>query len=185
MSTTRKTRSFREIRTERLANPDVAAAYLSATQKNSPENFLSALKQVAQARKMATVARDSGVQRETLYRSFSEQGNPTWGTLVSVLSAVGVGVDFFSLKHISNTITVPATPGPVPMPSQAVRDLEDTPLIGRRDLRKGYEPLQGGEIVWSGQRGGAGQGALVGQESSVHERILAGQGVLAGQGALA
>ena len=152
MSTTRKTRSFREIRTERLANPEVAAAYLSATQKNSPENFLSALKQVAQARKMATVARDSGVQRETLYRSFSEQGNPTWGTLVSVLSAVGVGVDFVPLMHKSNPITTPPTSLPVPTPSQVVRDLQETALIGSTDQHeKGYGSLQGGGNQWFNQ----------------------------------
>jgi probable addiction module antidote protein len=48
------------------------------------------LKNVAQARQMAKVAKDAGVQRETLYRSFSEQGNPTFETLSSVLGALGM-----------------------------------------------------------------------------------------------
>jgi probable addiction module antidote protein len=39
---------------------------------------------------MAKVAKDAGVQRETLYRSFSEQGNPTFETLSSVLGALGM-----------------------------------------------------------------------------------------------
>jgi probable addiction module antidote protein len=39
---------------------------------------------------MAKVAKDAGVQRETLYRSFSEQGNPTFETLSSVLGVLGM-----------------------------------------------------------------------------------------------
>jgi probable addiction module antidote protein len=39
---------------------------------------------------MAQVAREAGIQRETLYRAFSEQGNPTFETLSSVLAALGM-----------------------------------------------------------------------------------------------
>jgi probable addiction module antidote protein len=39
---------------------------------------------------MASVAREAGIQRETLYRAFSEQGNPTFETLSSVLGALGM-----------------------------------------------------------------------------------------------
>ena len=39
---------------------------------------------------MSRVAKDTGIQRETLYRSFSEQGNPTFETLSSVLEALGM-----------------------------------------------------------------------------------------------
>jgi len=41
---------------------------------------------------MSCVAKDAGVQRETLYRSFSEQGNPTFETLSSVLGALGMKI---------------------------------------------------------------------------------------------
>jgi probable addiction module antidote protein len=66
---------------ERLANPEVAKHYLSEAVEESHESFLTALKTVAQARQMAKVARHAGVQRETLYRSLSEGGNPTLDTL--------------------------------------------------------------------------------------------------------
>ncbi len=49
--------------------------------------FLKALKNVTQAHQMT---KDAGVQRETLYRSLSEQGNPTLQTLTSVLGAMGL-----------------------------------------------------------------------------------------------
>jgi probable addiction module antidote protein len=105
---TRKTRSFRELRTERLANPEVAAHYLNVTLENSPTEFLSALRNVAQARQMAKVAKEAGVQRETLYRSLSEQGNPTWDTLRAVLTAVGISVKFVA-EGAEEMISPPAS----------------------------------------------------------------------------
>jgi len=87
---TRKTRPYRELLLERLANPEVATFYLNAALEESQESFLKALKNVAQARQMSKVAKDAGIQRETLYRSFSEQGNPTFETLSSVLDALGM-----------------------------------------------------------------------------------------------
>jgi probable addiction module antidote protein len=86
----RKSRPHSEARLERLANPEVAAEYLKVAMEESNEDFLKALKTVAQARQMAQVAKDAGVQRETLYRSLSEQGNPTWDTLRGIFDAIGL-----------------------------------------------------------------------------------------------
>ena len=85
-----KTSSYRQSLLAALLDPVEASAYLNAALEDSPEAFLKALKNVAQARQMAKVAKDAGVQRETLYRSFSEQGNPTFETLSSVLGALGM-----------------------------------------------------------------------------------------------
>jgi hypothetical protein len=43
----RRSRSYREVRMERLANPEVAAHYLNATMEHSPDQLLAALKNVA------------------------------------------------------------------------------------------------------------------------------------------
>lgn len=87
----KKTRPFREARLERLSNPAVAKEYLSlAIEEGSQEKFLKALLNVVQARQPSQVAKEAGVQRESLYRSLSESGNPTFSTLVSVLKAVGL-----------------------------------------------------------------------------------------------
>jgi DNA-binding phage protein len=51
---------------EHLANPEVAAHYLNATMEKAPEDLLAAWKNVAQARPMATLARNAGIQRKTL-----------------------------------------------------------------------------------------------------------------------
>jgi probable addiction module antidote protein len=72
--------------------PEEASAYLNAALEDSPEAFLKALRNVAQARQMSKVAKEAGIQRETLYRSFSEQGNPTFETLSSVLGALGMKI---------------------------------------------------------------------------------------------
>jgi probable addiction module antidote protein len=85
-----KNRTFQDLLLERLANSEVASNYLNEALGESIDSFLVALKTVAQAHQMAKVAREAGVQRETLYRSLSEQGNPTLDTLSSILGAVGL-----------------------------------------------------------------------------------------------
>ena len=87
-----KTSSYRQSHLTALLDPVEASAYLNAALEDSPEAFLKASKNVAQARQMSKVAKDAGIQRETLYRSFSEQGNPTLETLSSVLAALGMKI---------------------------------------------------------------------------------------------
>lgn len=45
---------------------------------------------VARAKGMTELARETGLSREQLYRSFSEQGNPTLKTMLAVMRALGV-----------------------------------------------------------------------------------------------
>jgi probable addiction module antidote protein len=85
-----KTSSYHEQLLNALVDPVEASAYLDAAMEDSQEAFLKALKNVAQAHTMAKVAKGAGVQRETLYRSLSEQGNPTLETLSAVLGVLGM-----------------------------------------------------------------------------------------------
>jgi probable addiction module antidote protein len=85
-----KASSYRQSLLTALLDPVEASAYLNAALEDSPEAFLKTLKNVAQARPMGKVGREAGIQRETLYRAFSEQGNPTFETLSSVLGALGM-----------------------------------------------------------------------------------------------
>jgi probable addiction module antidote protein len=48
-----------------------------------------ALGVVARAKGMTAVARETGLAREQLYKSLSENGNPTLETTLAVLKAVG------------------------------------------------------------------------------------------------
>jgi probable addiction module antidote protein len=80
--------------TERLKDPQYVAAYLNAAGKESQDVFMLALRDVAEAHKISKVALAAGVNRETLYRTLSARGNPTFATLESILQAVGVELHY-------------------------------------------------------------------------------------------
>ena len=44
---------------------------------------------IARAKGMTNVSRETGLAREQLYRSFSEDGNPTLESTIAVLKAIG------------------------------------------------------------------------------------------------
>jgi len=79
---------------ERLKDPDHVAAYLNAAAKESQDVFMLALRDVAEVHKIGKVAVAAGVNRETLYRTLSARGNPTFATLESILAAVGIEIHY-------------------------------------------------------------------------------------------
>jgi probable addiction module antidote protein len=79
---------------ERLKDPDHVAAYLNAAARESQDVFMLALRDVARVHNVGKVAVAAGVNRETLYRTLSARGNPTFTTLESILAAVGVEIHF-------------------------------------------------------------------------------------------
>jgi probable addiction module antidote protein len=91
---TSKTRPYRESLPASLSDPEEAAHYLNAAIEDSPASFLKALRNVAQARQMAKVAKNAGLTRESLYKALSEDGNPTFDTLHSVLGVLGIKMSF-------------------------------------------------------------------------------------------
>ncbi len=94
----KRTRDHQTWLIEKLTNPSRASEYLNAAREDSREMFLEALRDVAQARQMAKVARNAGVTRESLYRATSEIGNPTLETLDSVLAALGIAYRFVPVE---------------------------------------------------------------------------------------
>ena len=77
---------------EDLKDPAEAAAYLEAAlAEGDGQGLLVAMRHVAAAHGgMTTIARQTGLSRESLYRAFSKRGNPTVATLTSVLAATGL-----------------------------------------------------------------------------------------------
>ena len=78
-------------------DPDFANEYLAAALQEADEPggqgaLLAALRHVAEAQGMATVAQRAGIPRETLYRALGPKGNPTVKTLLAVLGAAGLRV---------------------------------------------------------------------------------------------
>ena len=88
----KRTREYRPWLLEELSNPREAAGYLNAAISDSPEMFLVALRNVAEARQMAKIADGAGVARESLYRTLSKAGNPRLSTLSGILKALGLRI---------------------------------------------------------------------------------------------
>jgi probable addiction module antidote protein len=76
---------------EALNSPADIAAYLDAyLEDGTAEELLRAINTIARCRGMTLLARQTGINREALYRAFSDTGNPTLDTLLRVLKALGV-----------------------------------------------------------------------------------------------
>lgn len=86
----KRTKDYHAWLIKRLEEPREAERYLKVALEDSPEMFLKALRNVAEARKMAKVAEGAGVNRESLYRTLSEDGNPRYDTLNSILMALDI-----------------------------------------------------------------------------------------------
>lgn len=91
--TSQKTKTVRHDIAAQLRTPKEMAAYLEAWLAEAPEDatgIARALGDIARARGMSKVARDSGLSRESLYRALSADGNPSLSTIIRVLGAVGI-----------------------------------------------------------------------------------------------
>ena len=76
---------------EALADPEEAAAYLNAAlEDGSQDVFLLALRDVAYARGLRQLARETSLNRENMYRILSEKGNPQLSSLTALLDALGL-----------------------------------------------------------------------------------------------
>jgi probable addiction module antidote protein len=73
-----------------FANEYLAVALEEADQPGGQQVLLSALRHVAEAQGMSTVAERAGIPRESLYRALGPKGNPTIKTLLAILSASGL-----------------------------------------------------------------------------------------------
>jgi len=74
-----------------LDTEETIAEYLSAVmEKNDLDLLLAAVGDVAKARGMATIARDSGLGRESLYKAFAPGAKPRFDTVMKVLQALGL-----------------------------------------------------------------------------------------------
>jgi probable addiction module antidote protein len=86
--------------TEKLTNYDPAlalvddgeiAAFMADAFESGDASYIAhALGIVARAKGMTQIARDTGLSREQLYRSFSDAGNPTLKTTLAVMKALGI-----------------------------------------------------------------------------------------------
>lgn len=78
---------------EHLKTDEDIALYLDACLEEAgddPAFIAKALGNVARARGMSQLARDTGLGRESLYKALSGEGNPSFATILKVIHALGV-----------------------------------------------------------------------------------------------
>lgn len=74
-----------------LDSEETIAEYLTVTlEENDPDLLLSALSNVAKARGMSQIAKDSGLGRESLYKALAPGAKPRFETIMKVMHALGV-----------------------------------------------------------------------------------------------
>jgi probable addiction module antidote protein len=90
-----KSVSYKKILRKKLADPEQAAEYLTACYEEGPKVFLVGLRDVVQAQGgVARAAELTKLNRESLYRLISHDGNPRLSSLDAVLTALGLRVRF-------------------------------------------------------------------------------------------
>ena len=78
---------------EDLGSDEAVAIFMEEAFKTDDAAYIAhALGVVARARGMTQIARETGLSREQLYRSFSENGNPTLKTTIAVMKALGISL---------------------------------------------------------------------------------------------
>ena len=76
-----------------LDNDETIAAYLTAAlEDEDPNIFLVAVKDVARARGMTQLAKDTGLGRESLYKALAPGAKPRYDTLLKVVRALGISL---------------------------------------------------------------------------------------------
>jgi|APFre7841882724_1041349.scaffolds.fasta_scaffold137013_1 probable addiction module antidote protein len=74
-----------------LDDEETIAEYLSAAlEDEDPELLLTAIKDVARARGMTKLAKDTGLGREDLYKALAPGAKPHYDTVLKVIRALGV-----------------------------------------------------------------------------------------------
>jgi probable addiction module antidote protein len=88
-----KTTTTRYDVAEHLRSPEEMAAYLEACleESNGDASFVAkALGDIARAKGMTQVARDTGLSRESLYKALSGDRTPGFDTILRVVKALGM-----------------------------------------------------------------------------------------------
>lgn len=66
-------------------------AYITAALETGDADFVrDALGLVARARGMGEIAKNAGLNRESLYKALGETGNPEFGTVMRIVRALGL-----------------------------------------------------------------------------------------------
>ncbi len=86
---------------EYLRNEEDIALFLEAVfEEGDPQLIAVALGDIARARSMTAIAEKTGLCRESLYKSLSGEGNPSFATITKVIDALGLKLEI-KPKHVT------------------------------------------------------------------------------------
>ena len=83
-----------------LSDLEDVAGYLELALEESTEDPAAvprALGVIARSQNMSELARRVGMSRDGLYKALSDDGNPTWSTIVKVTNALGLRFELHSV----------------------------------------------------------------------------------------
>ena len=89
----KKTTTTRYDVAEHLRTPEEMAAYLEACFEEAGDDaafIAKALGEIARAKGMTQIARDTGLSRESLYKALSGERTPGFDTILKVIQALGL-----------------------------------------------------------------------------------------------
>ena len=92
-SATAQVQDLRVTLTAKFKTEEDMAMYLEACLEEAGDDasfIAAALGDIARAKGMSELARDTGLGRESLYKSLSSDGNPSFATILKVMSALGL-----------------------------------------------------------------------------------------------
>jgi len=95
---------------EHLRTPEEMAAYFEACleEANGDAAFIAkALGDIARAKGMSQVARDTGLSRESLYKALSGERSPNFDTILKVVAALGLKLHA-EAAPVSNSVARPS-----------------------------------------------------------------------------
>jgi probable addiction module antidote protein len=85
---------------EHLKTEEDMAAYLEAAiEDGDPVVISAAIGDIARAKGMSQIARETGLGRESLYKALSPGGNPEFATILKVVRALGLKFHIEAAAH--------------------------------------------------------------------------------------
>lgn len=93
---------------ESLETPEAIEYFVRDAMEDEDASYIAhALGIAARAKGMTKVASDTGLAREALYRSFSEEGNPSLKSTIAVLKSLGFGLSIRRLENAGTEVEKP------------------------------------------------------------------------------
>lgn len=84
---------FSKYLTQKLLDPELAAAYIVAAIEENDSDFLNqALANVVKAHGVGDIAAKTGIARQAIYSMTSKKGNPTLQNVNKILNAIGLEI---------------------------------------------------------------------------------------------